>query len=827
VLSRFRPVPIKRVGAASATLFALALATPASASFTPETPMPVGGSHEAIAAADFNGDNRTDLIVTNPNTTGTVSVLLRLAGGGFSEQAPIPAGNNPRSIAIADFNKDGRPDFAVLDLVATTRIFIKDPSGNGFTVEPLTVSSFSGSVKVVAADFNKDTLPDLAMVGSTAVQAFLRNPGGGFTEEGPPPIVNYGPGKGALGLAAADFNGDTRPDLAVALSDVDAVDVQLRNSGPGFAAETNSPFAVGDFPRSIAVADFTGDGRPDLAVTSTNSTPKTTILVRQAAGGFVAEVGAPTAAASPSDIAVGDFNADGRPDFAISESAVDWIQVFLRGAGGGFSEENPRPPAGDAPNPLVAADFNGDNKVDLATGDNNSNEVRVLLNSTPITPPDTAIGGGPDGPTNDNTPTFSFSSTPPGAAFECRIDAAMFATCTSPFTPSALPDGQHTFEARAKSGPTADPTAASRAFRVDTVPPDTSVGGPSGPTADNQPSFTFGSTELGSSFECRLDGGALAACSSPFTTPALTLGQHAFEVRATDAAGNTDATPATRSFTVVERPVARFTVSPSPTCVASRTAFDGNASSSPAGPIRTYRFEYTERRSTAVSGTFTSARVVIADGTSARATHVFDWNIVPPSYGGSGRGSGGADRVFAAGSGTAGTGLGRDDADVMLTITDGNGITGTTTRRVTFAQHSPGSRVGCPVVFGEAFRPASAAGAGVLTSRAVAVAVRCRGLIACTMVVSFDVARPRTRAGARKVASNWKLAAARTRRVVIASGRASVAAGKSTKVRAKLTKKGRVLLRGRKKLRARVKIATISPTNKRVVRTRTVILKRG
>jgi Ca2+-binding RTX toxin-like protein len=85
---------------------------------------------------------------------------------------------------------------------------------------------------------------------------------------------------------------------------------------------------------------------------------------------------------------------------------------------------------------------------------------------------------------------------------------------------------------------------------VDDVPPETAIdSGPAGPTNDPTATFTF-SSEAGASFECRVDAASFSSCSSPFTTPTLADGPHAFEVRATDAAGNTDATPAARAFTV-------------------------------------------------------------------------------------------------------------------------------------------------------------------------------------------------------------------------------------------------------------------------------------
>lgn len=172
-------------------------------------------------------------------------------------------------------------------------------------------------------------------------------------------------------------------------------------------------------------------------------------------------------------------------------------------------------------------------------------------------PPQTTIDTGPPSPTNDRTADFTFSSSEPGSSFECKLDAAgTFASCTSPHATAPLTDGPHTFFVRATdpSGNT-DQTPAARDFTVDATAPDTTIdGGPAGLTGDATPTFTFSSSQTGSTFECRIDAGAFAACTNPLTTAVLPDGEHTVSVRATDPAGNTDGTPATRTFTVDASP---------------------------------------------------------------------------------------------------------------------------------------------------------------------------------------------------------------------------------------------------------------------------------
>src|SRR5207247_9523146 len=97
----------------------------------------------------------------------------------------------------------------------------------------------------------------------------------------------------------------------------------------------------------------------------------------------------------------------------------------------------------------------------------------------------------------------------------------------------------------------AAPTPATRSWTVDTTPPDTTISaGPSGATTSTSASFSFSSPDAGATFECRLDGATWSACTSPQAYSALAVASHTFDVRAKDGAGNLDATPATRTWTV-------------------------------------------------------------------------------------------------------------------------------------------------------------------------------------------------------------------------------------------------------------------------------------
>ena len=162
--------------------------------------------------------------------------------------------------------------------------------------------------------------------------------------------------------------------------------------------------------------------------------------------------------------------------------------------------------------------------------------------------PQTTIDSSPADPTSATGASFSFSSSE-GGTFECALDGGAFAACTSPKSYTGLAEGSHTFQVRATdAAANTDPTPASFTWTVDTSAPNTTITAqPSDPTSATSADFSFSSTEGSSTFECRIDGGAFAPAPRRRATPAWPTASHTFQVRATDAAGNTDATPATRS----------------------------------------------------------------------------------------------------------------------------------------------------------------------------------------------------------------------------------------------------------------------------------------
>ena len=162
--------------------------------------------------------------------------------------------------------------------------------------------------------------------------------------------------------------------------------------------------------------------------------------------------------------------------------------------------------------------------------------------------PTAALTSGPSGLTNTSAASFAFSADEP-ASFDCKVDDRGYEPCTSPATYHGLVDGAHTFLVRAWDAVGNVSAQVAHSWTIDTAAPETTlVSAPKSGTASSA-TFAFSASE-GGRFACRLDGGAFALCGSPKSYSGLSRATHQFEVRAIDAAGNADATPAVHGWTI-------------------------------------------------------------------------------------------------------------------------------------------------------------------------------------------------------------------------------------------------------------------------------------
>jgi len=182
-------------------------------------------------------------------------------------------------------------------------------------------------------------------------------------------------------VVSADFNGDGKPDLAVVSDGSDDVTILLGNGTGGFTKAAGSPIVLGFSSTDLAVGDFNLDGKPDLI--ASNSVGATVdIFLGDGAGGFGVSTLNVTGGAGVKGLAVADYNLDGKPDFAVANFKSGSVAVMFGNGSGGFSAAPFSPvPVGANPVDVTTGDFNQDGKPDLAVSDFGSDDVTILLNT--------------------------------------------------------------------------------------------------------------------------------------------------------------------------------------------------------------------------------------------------------------------------------------------------------------------------------------------------------------------------------------------------------------------------------------------------------------
>jgi uncharacterized protein (TIGR03437 family) len=299
-----------------------------------------GSQAVAVAVGDMNGDGKNDVVTSSMFTTnnggfaGTVDVALGNGDGTLGKQNSYPMGGYPggafgsasSGIVLGDFNGDKKLDVAA-----------------GFQADPPT--SNSGGVSVLLGN------------------------GDGTLR----PTVTYGGGSTSVySLVAGDFNGDGKLDLAAGAG-MDLIDggvlMLLLGNGDGTfqAAKTVSVGSPAGVPQGIAAGDVNGDGKLDLVavISSLNGENRVVVLLGNGDGTFRQMTAIQTPVLG-STIAIADFNGDGKPDVVVGDCCGYSESIYLLGHGDGTFQSPQYFASGSSAQAFAVTSWNNDRVVGLA-----------------------------------------------------------------------------------------------------------------------------------------------------------------------------------------------------------------------------------------------------------------------------------------------------------------------------------------------------------------------------------------------------------------------------------------------------------------------------
>jgi subtilisin family serine protease len=524
--------------------------------------LPSAATPRDVALADITGDGRKDVVTTTVDgTTSPYKLMLvpQRSTGGLGDAVAFPANvGYAHGLATADVDGDGATDVVVATMAGPQIYYAR----SGTLADPTVLAQPTVPRGLAVADMNGDGRPDIVTLGEDSSIRIFRNDGGAFT----PTVVTPA---GVWRIAVGDLTGDGRRDIAACAGD-GTIAVFEQGLDGSFTKRRYDHWCGDD----LLTADMNGDGRTDLVSNAIG-----TQVFTQTTAGLLDDPDT-YEGHGHGYLAAGDLNGDGRNDLtAIAHFDIDLQQ--LSQLANGVLAVGPRVNRSlFMDGPLAIGDVTGDGRADIVLGEIGEALVVFPQASSTAPPPLEPASFWIE---NETPPDFALDVTPatePVLDFDddlemrdgaqlvsglsgreapigVRHDPPSLSTTIRPAT--GLAPGTPYILARYAQfydpGPRLSYAYTSYRFATagtaDPSVPDTTVtGDPQYWVEPASPVFTFTSSKLGAMFECSLDAVGFYPCTSPRTYEGLDAGAHTFHVRALDAAGRVDPSPATVTWTV-------------------------------------------------------------------------------------------------------------------------------------------------------------------------------------------------------------------------------------------------------------------------------------
>ncbi|HKD80943.1 MAG TPA: FG-GAP-like repeat-containing protein [Candidatus Angelobacter sp.] len=331
-----------------------------------------------LRAADMDNDNHVD-VVAMCREVDSVRLYFNDGKGHLGHSVTLPTkGNGPWDLWVADLNRDGIMDIAIVNTF-TSDLIVMYGLGDHKFASPSKIASGAGPMGVIAADVNADGWLDLVTVtkGGPEALVFMNDHKGGFEKP-----VSYKVSPSPYHLTARDINGDGSVDLMMTNLESDRGTILLNNGDGTFSEKQEFPLLLA---KALVADVFSPVVDPGLnkgfpgIITVNTASDDISIFLSDGMGQFKQPIKV-SVGATPTDQVVGDFNADGFPDVAVTLDGGK-VAVLLNDADNkGGVHKVAEIQVGDNPTSPILGDFNEDGTLDMIVANQYSHDISVLLN---------------------------------------------------------------------------------------------------------------------------------------------------------------------------------------------------------------------------------------------------------------------------------------------------------------------------------------------------------------------------------------------------------------------------------------------------------------